>query len=158
MLVDALPYLDKEYDKPAMRDLVDRCARGGPAPCRLPRACTRTRASPTAGSDTRGKCECARAILRVRAHPCVCARIPARRVHLRAQADLCALRARALPCAPASGLPWRRACLHLPALRTRVSMIDDEMEEFDPDDYISSLPPVPQVHRARSSRLPGTHV
>jgi hypothetical protein len=24
--VDALPYLDKEYDKPAMRDLVDRWA------------------------------------------------------------------------------------------------------------------------------------
>lgn len=26
VLVDALPYLDKEYDKPAMRDLVDRWA------------------------------------------------------------------------------------------------------------------------------------
>jgi hypothetical protein len=25
VIVDALPYLDKEYDYPAMRDLVDRC-------------------------------------------------------------------------------------------------------------------------------------
>jgi len=25
VLVDALPYLDKEYDQPAMRDLVDGC-------------------------------------------------------------------------------------------------------------------------------------
>ena len=40
------------------------------------RACTRTRASPSAGSDARGKRACARASLRVCAHPCVCARHP----------------------------------------------------------------------------------
>ena len=31
VMVDALPYLDKEYDHPAMRDLVDRCATPRPA-------------------------------------------------------------------------------------------------------------------------------
>lgn len=36
VIVDALPYLDKEYDHPAMRDLVDRCVAPALLAARLP--------------------------------------------------------------------------------------------------------------------------
>jgi hypothetical protein len=106
VVVDALPYLDKEYDKPAMRDLVDRwlhiyitwCC---PFPCHVA----------------------------VKVLSWVCHH------DVLATARFCLIGALGLPC-------WADH-----------SMIDEEMDQFDAEDYISSLPPVPQPSFAEGSIL-----
>ena len=90
VLVDALPYLDKEYDQPAMRDLVDGCG--------LVRARARARAGVLVRIDTTSD---------------------------------------ALP----------------PDMWQHCRMIDEEMEQFEPEDYISSLPPLPAPSFAEGSIL-----
>lgn len=110
ILVDALPYLDREYDNPTIRDRVDRCL-----PCLLPFL------PPFPHQLVRG---CG---ISIRHHD------------VAESTSFPFFHARPLPFSHLSRV-WR-------------SLVEAEMGNFKPRDYLGSLPPVPPVSLPKESLL-----